>query len=133
MFKKHVLPAIGDWELAELTPDPLQRLLNQIASRGYRKSMVQHIRTYVRAALEYAVDEGLLGRNPARNLEFPKTTKSRARFYSLDSSSTVCGAKWRQLVDSTQGDASRREILVSRHFSYITENRSCYLQLDARS
>jgi hypothetical protein len=64
MFKKHVLPAIGDWELAELTPDPLQRLLNQIASRGYRKSMVQHIRTYVRAALEYAVDEGLLGRNP---------------------------------------------------------------------
>ena len=84
MFQKHVLPAIGDWELAELTPDPLQRLLNQIASRGYRKSMVQHIRTYVRAALEYAVDEGLLGRNPARKLEFPKTTKSRARFYSLE-------------------------------------------------
>jgi integrase len=68
----------------ELTPDPLQRLLNQIASRGYRKSMVQHIRTYVRAALEYAVDEGILGRNPARNLELPKTTKSRARFYSLE-------------------------------------------------
>ncbi len=84
MFKKHVLPAIGDWELTELTPDPLQRLLNQVAARGYRKSMVQHIRTYVRAALEYAVDEGILGRNPARNLEFPKTTKSRARFYSLD-------------------------------------------------
>ena len=84
MFRKHVLPAIGDWELTELTPDPLQRLLNQVAARGYRKSMVQHIRTYVRAALEYAVDEGILGRNPARNLEFPKTTKSRARFYSLD-------------------------------------------------
>jgi len=81
MFKKHVLPAIGDWELSELTPDPL---LNQIAASGYSKSMVQHIRTYVRAALEYAVDEGILRRNPARNLEFPKTAKSRARFYSLD-------------------------------------------------
>ena len=46
--------------------------------------MVQHIPTYVRAALEYAVDEGILGRNPARNLEFPKTAKSRARFYSLE-------------------------------------------------
>ena len=83
IFQRHVLPAIGDWELSQLTPDPLQRLLNQIASRGYRKSTVQHIRTYVRAALEYAVDEGLLGRNPARKLEVPKTQKSRARFYSL--------------------------------------------------
>ena len=83
IFQRHVLPAIGDWELSQLTPDPLQRLLNGIASRGYRKSIVQHIRTYVRAALEYAVDEGLLGRNPARKLEVPKTQKSRARFYSL--------------------------------------------------
>jgi integrase len=83
IFQRHVLPAIGDWELSQLTPDPLQRLLNGIASRGYRKSTVQHIRTYVRAALEYAVDEGILGRNPARKLEVPKTQKSRARFYSL--------------------------------------------------
>src|ERR1019366_4980580 len=49
-----------------------------------------------------------------------------------DSSSTVCDAKWRQLVDSTQGDASRREILVSRRLSQIAENRSCYPQLSAR-
>src|ERR1035437_2800235 len=49
------------------------------------------------------------------------------------SSSTVCDAKWRQLVDSTQGDASRREILVSRRLSQIAENRSCYPQLSARS
>jgi hypothetical protein len=53
--------------------------------------------------------------------------------YVLDSSSTVCDAKWRQLVDSTQGDASRREILVSRRLSQIAENRSCYPQLSARS
>src|ERR1017187_10075715 len=52
---------------------------------------------------------------------------------NLGSSSTVCDAKWRQLVDSTQGDAFRREILVSRHFSQIAANRYCYLQLSARS
>src|ERR1035437_464913 len=49
------------------------------------------------------------------------------------SSSTVCDAKWRQLVDSTQGDASRREILVSRRLSQSSENRPCYPQLRARS
>src|ERR1035437_4052150 len=54
--------------------------------------------------------------------EFPAVDISRGS----DSSSTVCDAKWRQLVDSTQGDASRREILVSRRLSQIAENRSCY-------
>jgi integrase len=83
IFQKHVLPALGDWELAQLTPDPLQRLLNQVAERGYRKSTLKHIRTYIRAALEYAVDEGLINRNPARKLELPRVQKSRERFYSL--------------------------------------------------
>ncbi len=82
IFNKHVLPALGDWELSQLTLDPLQRLLNQIAERGYRRSTLKHIRTYLKAALEYAVDEGLIGRNPARKLELPKTQKSRERFYS---------------------------------------------------
>jgi integrase len=83
IFQKHVLPAVGDWELAQLTPDPLQRLLNQVAERGYRKSTLKHIRTYIRAALEYAVDEGFINRNPARKLELPHTRKSRERFYSF--------------------------------------------------
>src|SRR5437773_1992126 len=83
IFQKHVLPTLGDWELSQLTLDPLQRLLNQIAERGYRRSTLRHIRTYLKAALEYAVDEGLLNRNPARKLELPKTQKSRERFYSF--------------------------------------------------
>src|SRR5262249_44818053 len=83
IFNKHVLPAIGDWDLAQLTLDPLQRLLNQVAQRGYRRSTANHIRTYLKAALEYAVDEGLIHRNPARKLELPKTRKPRERFYSF--------------------------------------------------
>ena len=36
------------------------------------------------------------------------------RLARLDSSSTVGDASWPQLVDSTQGDAFQRKILVSR-------------------
>jgi site-specific recombinase XerD len=57
--------------------------LNQVAERGYRRSTLKHIRTYLKAALEYAVDDGLIGRNPARKMELPKTQKSRERFYSF--------------------------------------------------
>jgi integrase len=102
IFQKHVLPALGDWELAQLTPDPLQRLLNQVAERGYRKSTLKHIRTYIRAALEYAVDEGLINRNPARKLELPRVQKSRERFYSL--------AEMNRLLEAAVG----RENLVLR-------------------
>ena len=82
IFQKHVLPVLGDWEISQLTLDPLQRLLNQVAQRGYRRSTLKHIRTYLKAALEYAVDEGFINRNAARKLELPKTQKSRERFYS---------------------------------------------------
>jgi hypothetical protein len=61
----------------------LQRLLNQVAERGYRKSTLKHICTYLRAALEYAVDEDFINRNPAWKLELPKVQKSRERFYSF--------------------------------------------------
>jgi hypothetical protein len=35
----------------------------------------------------------------------------------FDSSSTLCEAKWPQLVEATQGDTFQREILVSRHIA----------------
>jgi integrase len=83
IFRKHVIPVLGDWEISQITLDPLQRLLNRVAQHGYRRSTLKHIRTYLKAALEYAVDEGFIGRNPARKLELPKTQKSRERFYSI--------------------------------------------------
>jgi integrase len=102
IFQRHVLPTLGDWELSNLTLDPLQRLLNQVAARGYRRSTLKHIRTYLRAALEYAVDEGLINRNPARKLELPAARKSRERFYSF--------AEMNQLLSV----AAERENLVIR-------------------
>lgn len=56
--------------------------MNQVAHRGYRRSTLKHIRTCLKAALEYAVDEGFMNRNPARKLELPKTQKSGDRLYS---------------------------------------------------
>jgi len=102
IFNKHVLPALGHWELSQLTLGPLQLLLNQIAGRGYRRSTLKHIRTYLKAALQYAVDEGLINRNPARKLELPKAPKSRERFYSF--------AEMKQLLSVSAG----RENLVFR-------------------
>jgi site-specific recombinase XerD len=72
--------------VAELTRDPLQECLNQITARGDSFSAVKKARTYITAALEFALDEQLITRNAGRKLELPskRLRKSCGRFLSLD-------------------------------------------------
>jgi len=74
---------IGGRRAAELTRDPLQECLNQMAARGDSFSAVKKARTYIAAALEYALDERLIGTNPARKLELPgnRLRKPCGRFW----------------------------------------------------
>jgi hypothetical protein len=66
-----VIAIIGTRRVAELTHDPLQALLNCVAERGESLSTLKAVRTYIAAALEYAVAERLITNNPARKLELP--------------------------------------------------------------
>jgi integrase len=82
-----ILSIIGHRRIPELSPDPLQALLNHIADRGESQSTIQKVRTYLTAALEYAVSERLIAGNPARSLELPRKLlkkKPSERFYSIE-------------------------------------------------
>ena len=68
-----------------MTLTSLQLLLNQMAENGYRKSTVGQIRTYIKACFQYAADEDLIPKNPARKLVMPNIRKkSCERFLSID-------------------------------------------------
>jgi integrase len=54
---------------------PLQLLVNKMAEDGYSKSAVKHVRTYLKACFEYAIDEDLIPKNPARKLALPNIHK----------------------------------------------------------
>jgi integrase len=76
---------VGNQPPREVTLTSLQLLLNKMAQDGYRKSAVEKIRTHTRACFEYAVDEEVLQKNPARKLVMPNIKKkSCERFLSLD-------------------------------------------------
>jgi hypothetical protein len=55
LFDKHVLPVLGQYSPRKVTLTPLQLLVNKMAE-GYSKSAVKHIRTYLKACFEYAID-----------------------------------------------------------------------------
>jgi integrase len=85
LFAKHVVPIIGQQSPREITLTSLQLLLNKMADDGYRKSAVGKIRTYLRACFEYAANEDLIQKSPARKLAMPNIKKkSCERFLSID-------------------------------------------------
>jgi len=81
-----VLDLIGSRPISELTPDPIQQMLNNMAQAGYSYSAVKKARTYTAAALEYAVGERMILVNPAARVELPGAMlrKPTKRAYTLD-------------------------------------------------
>ena len=85
LFGKHVLPIVGNQPPREVTFTSLQLLLNKLAADGYGETSVGRIRTYIKACFEYATDEDLVSKNPARKLEMPTIRKKVCeRFLSLE-------------------------------------------------
>ena len=74
-----------------------------MAEDGYSKSAVEHLRTYLKACFEYAIDEDLISKNPARKLAMPNIAKKPCeRFLSVEEVQALLSA------------ASPREHLVLR-------------------
>jgi integrase len=85
LFGKHVLPVLGYQPLGKVTYTSLQLLVNKLAADGYGETTVTRTRTYIKACFEYALDEDLVIKNPARKLEIPTIQKDVCeRFLSLE-------------------------------------------------
>jgi integrase len=103
LFHKHVFPVIGHQAPREISLTSLQLLVNKLAEDGYCKSAVGQIRTYIKACFEYAADEDVIEKNPARKLVMPNIKKrSCERFLSVHE------------LRALRAEASPREHLVLR-------------------
>ncbi len=101
IFDRHVLPVIGARLLRRVEKFEIDMLVKRIAE-SWSASMVQKVRIYIKAALEEAIDQDLLERNPARKLIRPATRATCRRFLSLDEIT--------RLLDAMEG----RDRLVAR-------------------
>lgn len=72
-IQRHILPALGDTPLSEIDKFKSQVFLNNVAKSGFSFTVVDHCRTMLRAVLEEALDQELIGKNPARKLVNPET------------------------------------------------------------
>jgi integrase len=91
VFQNHVMPQFGQKRLSELSRFELQLHVNKLAQE-YSKSIVQKVRTWLKASLDEAVDQDFLFKNPARKLEMPVTRRPSKRFLQMEEAQKLIGA-----------------------------------------
>lgn len=76
-MKNCILTYLGDREIDEIKPLDCQRCINhQVGNSSYQISQTKQMMNFL---FEHAIDNGLVERNPARNISKPNGTKSNRR------------------------------------------------------
>src|SRR5262245_37981092 len=78
-IRKHILTDLGPLEMPSITRDNLQKYLEQKAAQGHSFSLVDHLRWDLRAIFRLAVQDRLLGSDPAEMLFTPRTVSRPSR------------------------------------------------------
>ena len=82
-FNTHILPRIGKMKLMDFDRFFLQSLLNGF--EAYSASVIDQLRTYLKAAFELAFDEGLIPKNPMKKVTAPNSLQqSSERFLTIE-------------------------------------------------
>ncbi|MGQ0615752.1 MAG: tyrosine-type recombinase/integrase [Acidimicrobiia bacterium] len=96
-LRNHILPSLGEYELAKLTPSLLRAWLSDVSAktgRGQRKiaagTVAQAYRTLNRV-LSAAVHDELIGRNPLQGVKPPRPALEPVRFLTPDEVATLAG------------------------------------------
>lgn len=91
----HILPALGSYELAKLTPSMLRAWLSDVSAKNGRKgkpiapgTVAQAYRTLNRV-LVAAVNDELIGRNPLQGVKPPQVEAQPMRFLTHDDVATL--------------------------------------------
>ena len=84
MVKNHIKPVLGNTVLAELTPQQIQSYYHRKRDEGLSANTVHKHHQLLFTALECAVKQEVLSRNPARRVEAPPKEAPRHTFYTIE-------------------------------------------------
>jgi len=72
LIRVHITPALGKIPLRKLEPATIQKFLNERSKSGLSPQTVRHMRTVLRSALNQALKENVIARNPATLVDPPR-------------------------------------------------------------
>lgn len=144
MWDIHVKNELGNFKVIQLRPSHIKTLYNKMSSQGYANNTIKYIHTLLYPALELAVEDDIIRKNPAKNTlssdygEIPKekdilTMKQQEKLLAFLSESPVynaylpmvtvmleTGLRCGELIGLTWSDINivKREISVNHQLIY---------------
>ena len=126
---KHIVPAIGQKQLAKLTPSDVERMLGAQLRAGRSARSVSHVRAVLRNALARAERDGKVNRNVARLAEAPSVPEpDRA---SVEAFSEMVPTFLRALDDNRLGAMYAATLGLGLRLGEVTGLRWSDIDLDA--
>ncbi|MBK0075562.1 site-specific integrase [Bacillus sp. S56] len=84
LVEKHIIPAIGNMELTQLTPMAIQKLYNQLTKgKVLSDENIQKVHTLINDSLKKAERWGLISKNPASLVDRPKAEKKEIKVWDV--------------------------------------------------
>ncbi|MDY5219246.1 MAG: site-specific integrase [Eubacteriales bacterium] len=82
MCRKHILPVLGEMDIAKITPGVTQAFAAQMLEKGLAASTVSGVYRLLSAALRHAVEEGRIRKNPCKRLRLDRLESPEQRVLS---------------------------------------------------
>lgn len=91
--RNHILPSFGPWLIGSIQPIHVAQWVADLDARGYAPATVRKAYQLLAAALDAAVESGLIGRSPCRGVKLPKLeTTGEIRFLDASEISHLAAA-----------------------------------------
>jgi site-specific recombinase XerC len=88
----HIVPDWGSWQLGRITPSDVNSWIAKLVSTGLRPSSVRQTHRVLSLILDTAVQDGCIGRNPAKGIRTPRLTRTEPMFLTADQVSELAMA-----------------------------------------
>lgn len=98
LLRVHLLPEFGHMRLDQVSREQVQTFCAESLDEGLSPGYIKQIYMLFSSALQEAVENGLLARNPCDRVTLPRVERYKARFLTLEESKRlIAAAKGRRL------------------------------------
>ena len=79
---RHLLPALGDYKLLQITPKVIQAFVGRLEASGLATATIRSVYRLLSAAMRFALDEGVIPKNPCRKIRLHPSESAEQRVLS---------------------------------------------------
>ena len=92
IFRVHLIPELGHLRLDQVSREQIQTFCTELFDDGLSPGYIKRIYILLSSALQEAVENGILARNPCHRVTLPRVEKYQARFLTLEESKRLVAA-----------------------------------------